>query len=73
MIHDNYYLYFKWKEDGILEIPYEEKSNDSLSNYKSFISVPTRILVSGDLELFANIVRKIICLDTDVIDICYLL
>ena len=23
-MHDNYYLYFKWKEDGILEISYEE-------------------------------------------------
>ena len=24
-MHDNYCLYLKWKEDGILEILYEEK------------------------------------------------
>ena len=25
LMHDNYYLYFKWEEDGILELSYEEK------------------------------------------------
>ena len=27
-----YCLYFKWKEDSKLEVAYEEKDNDSLSN-----------------------------------------
>ena len=58
MIHNNYCLYFKWKEDGILEILYKEHNNDSFSNYTSFISVPTRILVSGDLAFFATIVGE---------------
>ena len=71
-MHDNYCLYFKWKEDGILEISYEEKNNDSLSNYISFISVPKRILVSGGLAFFATIVWKIICLNTGVIGEYYL-
>ena len=57
-MHDNYCLYFKWKEDSNLEISYDEKNYDSLSNYISFISVPTRILVSSDLAIFDMIVRK---------------
>ena len=48
-MYDNYCLYFKLKaENGILEILYEEKNNDSVSNYTSFISVPTRIFVSDN-------------------------
>ena len=73
LMHDNYYLNFKWKEDSILETSCEEKNSDSLSNVTKFISVPTRILVSGDLAIFATIVGKIICLDTGVISVCYLL
>ena len=57
MIHDNCSFYFKWKEYGILEIS-EENNNDSLSNYTSFISVPTRILDSGDLAFSATKIGK---------------
>ena len=57
-MHDNYCLYFKWKEDGNVEISYDEKSSDSLSNYISFISVPTRIIVSGDLAFITTIVGE---------------
>ena len=46
------------EKDGTLERSYEEKNNVSLSNYRSFISVPTRISVSGDLVIFATIVEK---------------
>ena len=56
----NYCLYFKWNEDGKLDISYEKK-NDSLSNYVSIVSVvsvPTIILVSSALALFATIVVK---------------
>ena len=42
-MHDNYCLYFKWKDDGNKEISYKEKNKDSLINYTSFISVATRI------------------------------
>ena len=44
----DYCLYFKWKEDGKLEVSYEEKDNDSLSNYVSHVSIPLRSLISGD-------------------------
>ena len=40
----DYCLYFKWKEDGKLEVAYEEKDNDSLSNNVSYVSIPLRIL-----------------------------
>ena len=56
-MHDNYYFYFKWKEYGILEIS-EENNNDSLSNYTLFISIPTRILDSGDLVFSATKIGK---------------
>ena len=58
LMYDNYYLYFKWKEDAILEISYEELNNDSLSNYISFISVPIIILVSSNFLFFASIVGE---------------
>ena len=58
VMYDIYCLYCRWKKDGTLERSYEGKNNDSLSNYRSFISVPTRILVSGDLVRFATIVEK---------------
>ena len=35
LMRKDYCLYFKWKEDGKLEVEYEEKDNDSLSNYVS--------------------------------------
>ena len=54
----DYCLYFKWKEDGKLEVSYEEKDNDSLSNYVSHVSIPLRILISGDLAFFATVVGK---------------
>ena len=59
LMHDNYYLNFKWKEDSILETSCEEKNSDSLSNVTKFISVPTRILVSGDLVFFDPTAEKI--------------
>ena len=37
-------LYFQWKEDGNLIVSYERKDNESLTNYISYISIPTRIL-----------------------------
>ena len=49
-----------------------KKDNDSLSNYVSVTSVPTRILVSGALAFFATIVGKK-GLDIGVIGVCYLL
>ena len=58
LMYDNYYLYFKWKEDAILEISYEEINNDSLSHYISFISLPIIILLSGNFLFFATIVGK---------------
>ena len=58
-MHNNYCLYFQWQEDCILEILYEKKNDDSLSNYISFISVPIRILVSDDLAVFATILWEI--------------
>ena len=50
----DYCSYFKWKEDGKLEVAYEEKINDSLSNYASYVSIPLRILISGDLAFLCN-------------------
>ena len=35
------------------------RGKNSLSNYTSFISVPTRILVSGDLVFFDPTAEKI--------------
>ena len=53
-----YCLYFKWKEVSKVEVAYEEKDNDLLSNYVSYVSAPLRILISGDLtflqQLLAN-------------------
>ena len=68
----DYCLYFKWKEDGKLEVSYEEKDNDSLSNYVSHVSIPLRILISGDLAFFATVVGKKICLESGVIGASYL-
>ena len=67
-----YCLYFKWKEDGKLEVAYEEKDNDPLSNYVSYMSIPLRILISGDLTFFATVAGKKICLENGVIDACFL-
>ena len=52
-MHDNCCLYFKWNEDGILEISFEGENNNSLSNYTSFVSISSRISVLGDLAFFA--------------------
>ena len=66
-----YCLYFKLKEDGKLEVAYEEE-NYSLSNYVSYAFVPLRILISGDLAFFATVVGKKICLERGVIGASYL-
>ena len=58
LMHDNYCLYFKWEENGILEMSYKEKNNDSLSHYISFKSFPTKLLVSGYLAFFTTIVGE---------------
>ena len=47
LMRKDYCLYFKWKEDGKLEVAYEEKDNDSLSNYVTYASIPIRILISS--------------------------
>ena len=67
----DYCLYFKWKEDGKLEVAYEEKDNDSLSNYVFYVSIPLRILISGDLA-FSTVVGKKICLENVIIGASYL-
>ena len=36
-------------EDGILIVSYGKKDNESLTNNISYISIPTKILISGDL------------------------
>ena len=54
----DYCLYFKWKEDGKLEVSYEEKDNDSLSNYVSHVSIPLGILISGDLAFLQQLLEK---------------
>ena len=36
LMRKDYCLHFKWKEDGKLEVVYEEKDIDSLSNYFSY-------------------------------------
>ena len=56
---EDYCLSFKWKIDGKLEVAYEEKNKYSLSNYVSHVSIPLRILISGDLAFFAIVVGKI--------------
>ena len=48
-----YRLYFKWKEDGKLEVAYKEKDNDLLSNYVSHVSISLIFLISGDF-FFCN-------------------
>ena len=48
----DYWLYFKWKEDGKLEVAYEENDNESLFEYFFYVSVPLRILISGDFSFF---------------------
>ena len=58
MIQEKFCLYFKWNDDGKIDISYKKKDNDSLSSYVSFMSVPTRILDSCDLEFFATIGGK---------------
>ena len=60
------------KKNGKLEVAYEEKNNDSLSNYVPYVSVSLRILISDDLAFFATIVGKTICLENSVIGACYL-
>ena len=67
----DYSLYFKWKKNGKLEVVYEEKDNDLLSNYVSYVSIPLRILISGDLFFFAIVVGKKICMENDVIGAIY--
>ena len=51
-------LYLKWKEDGKLEVAYEEKDNDSLSNYVSYVSIPLRILILGDSAFLQQLMAK---------------
>ena len=58
LMREGYCLYIKWKKDGNLVVSYETKDNESLNNYISYISIPTRILISGDLVFFATIVGK---------------
>ena len=69
----DYYKYFKWEVDGKLAVSYERKNNYSLKNYISYISIPTRILVSSGLVFLQQLLEKITCLDTGVIYVCYLL
>ena len=57
LIHDNYCLYLN-RKTMVIQKFHMRKKNDSLSNYISFISVPTRILVLGDLAFFATIVGE---------------
>ena len=52
----DYCLYFKWKEDSKLEVAYEEKDNDSLSNYVSYVSIALRTLISSDLAYYGTAV-----------------
>ena len=54
-MHDNYCLYLKWKEDGILEILYEEKI---MIHYIIVYHLYrfSQFLVSGDLTFFTTIV-----------------
>ena len=68
LMRGDYCLYFKWKRYGKLVVSYERKDNDSLTNYTSYISVPTRISVLGYLAFFNNY-WKITCLDTGVIGV----
>ena len=58
LMREDYSLYFKRKDDGKLIVSYEKKDNELLTNYISCISIPTRILISGDLAFFATIVGK---------------
>ena len=67
----DYCLYFKWKEDGKLEVAYEEE-NYSLSNYVSYVSIPLRISIFGDLAFFATVVDKKTFLENSVIGASYL-
>ena len=58
LMREDYCLYFKRKEDGNLVVSYERKDTESLTNYRSYVIVPIRILISGDLAFFATIVGK---------------
>ena len=58
LMRKDYCLYFKWKVDGKLEVAYEEKENDSLSNYVSHVSIPLSILISGDLAFLQQLLEK---------------
>ena len=46
------------EKDGKLKVAYEEKDNDSLSNYVPYVSVSLRILISDDLAFFTTVVKK---------------
>ena len=72
LIQKDYCIYFKWKENGKLEVSYEEKNNDSLSNYVSHVSIPLSILISSDLVFFATVVGRKKRLENGVIGASYL-
>ena len=43
---------------GKLEVAYEKKDNDSLSNYISYVSVPFKNLIYGDLAFCSSCWQK---------------
>ena len=53
-----YCLYFKGKEDGKLQVVFEKKDDDSLSNYISYVSVPLNFLITGDLFFLKQLLAK---------------
>jgi len=57
---------------GKLEVAYEKKDNDSLSNYISYVSVPFKKLIYGDLAFLQQLLAKKICLENGIIGACYL-
>ena len=54
----DYCLYCKWKKYGKLEVAYEKKDNDSLSNYISYVSVSFKNLIYGDLASLQQLLAK---------------
>ena len=48
-----------WNEDKKLIIKHSKEEDINKSIYKDIIQIKTRLLISGDLEVFATVVGKV--------------
>ena len=58
IINKDMFIFFMWDNNNKLIIIYSKKDDINESSFKEIIIVPTRILISGDLEFLQRLLEN---------------